>query len=304
MQLFITVLEYKLTALAGFVLVPFAFWNKTSFLAERVLGNVVSSGIKVMVLAVIIGIGDTLFSTFTSAASGQQPTIAGAMSLVLAAISLLGLGIFGPAIATGLVSGAPQLGAGAAIGTAGAVAGAAMLTGGAAMSGARLLGAAGSGGLAAIRAGTAMGSAASTAYGLGQAASGASGMAGVAAGLGGVTRAGGGAAMQAGRSVMQRAGASLSQSAQSGREAAWRATGGGPSAAASSGGGTDPSNGPSGRGASAGSVGSGASAPPAWAKRMQAEQRARHHRQATSQAIKEGDRPGAPANPDLDEEEE
>lgn len=303
-QLFITVLEYKLTALAGFVLVPFAFWNKTSFLAERVLGNVVSSGIKVMVLAVIIGIGDTLFSTFTSAASGQQPTIAGAMSLVLAAISLLGLGIFGPAIATGLVSGAPQLGAGAAIGTAGAVAGAAMLTGGAAMSGARLLGAAGSGGLAAIRAGTAMGSAASTAYGLGQAASGASGMAGVAAGLGGVTRAGGGAAMQAGRSVMQRAGASLSQSAQSGREAAWRATGGGPSAAASSGGGTDPSNGPSGRGASAGSVGSGASAPPAWAKRMQAEQRARHHRQATSQAIKEGDRPGAPANPDLDEEEE
>src|SRR3546814_7318930 len=54
-QLFITVLEFKLTTLAGFILVPFALWNKTSFLAERVLGNVVSSGIKVMVLAVIIG---------------------------------------------------------------------------------------------------------------------------------------------------------------------------------------------------------------------------------------------------------
>src|SRR3546814_759538 len=59
-QLFITILEFKLTALAGFVLVPFALWNKTSFLAERVLGNVVSSGIKVMVLAVIIGIGTNL----------------------------------------------------------------------------------------------------------------------------------------------------------------------------------------------------------------------------------------------------
>jgi hypothetical protein len=56
-QLFITVIEFKLTALAGFVLVPFALWNRTSFLAERVLGNVVASGIKVMVLGVIVGIG-------------------------------------------------------------------------------------------------------------------------------------------------------------------------------------------------------------------------------------------------------
>src|SRR3546814_8515073 len=60
-QLFITVLEFKLTTLAGFILVPFALWNKTSFLADRVLGNVVSSGIKVMVLAVIIVIGSNLF---------------------------------------------------------------------------------------------------------------------------------------------------------------------------------------------------------------------------------------------------
>ena len=51
-QLFITILEFKLTSLAGFVLVPFALWNKSSFLAERVLGHVISSGIKVMVLAV------------------------------------------------------------------------------------------------------------------------------------------------------------------------------------------------------------------------------------------------------------
>ena len=46
-QLFITLIEFKLTTLAGFVLIPFALWNKTSFLAEKVLGNVVSSGIKV-----------------------------------------------------------------------------------------------------------------------------------------------------------------------------------------------------------------------------------------------------------------
>src|SRR5260221_6284177 len=39
------------------------------------------------------------------------------MSMVLAALALLGLGIFGPGIANGIVSGGPQLGAGAAIGT-------------------------------------------------------------------------------------------------------------------------------------------------------------------------------------------
>ena len=65
-QLFVAIIEFKLTTLAGFVLVPFALWNKTSFLAERVLGNVVSSGIKVTVLAIIIGIGSTLFTAVTS----------------------------------------------------------------------------------------------------------------------------------------------------------------------------------------------------------------------------------------------
>ena len=63
-QLFITLIEFKLTTLAGFVLVPFALWNKTAFLAEKVLGNVVSSGVKVLVLAVIIGIGAVLFAEF------------------------------------------------------------------------------------------------------------------------------------------------------------------------------------------------------------------------------------------------
>ncbi len=296
-QLFITILEFKLTTLAGFVLVPFALWNKTSFLAERVLGNVVSSGIKVMVLAVIVGIGSSFFDQFVSALQGHDPDIGQAMSLVLAALSLLGLGIFGPGIAAGLVSGAPQLGAGAAIGTAGAAVGAAMLGGGAVMGGARLLGAAGSGGLAAIRAGTAMGSAASTAYGLGQATSGATGMAGAAAGMGGVARAGAGAVAQGIRSMASRATSSLSESADAGRQAAWRATGGTPPSGSTGG-----LSGPSSAGTAPGAA-TGDNAPQ-WARRLRSEQAARHHRQATGQAIKEGDKPGAAATPDLSEEED
>ena len=56
-QVFITLIEYKLVTLAGFVLLPFAFFNKTAFMAEKVLGHVVSTGIKVLVLAIITGIG-------------------------------------------------------------------------------------------------------------------------------------------------------------------------------------------------------------------------------------------------------
>ena len=117
-QLFVTLIEFKLTTLAGFILVPFGLFSKTAFLAERVLGNVVASGVKVLVLAVIVGIGTTLFSEFTQGFNGNQPSLEDALALVLAALSLLGLGIFGPGIATGLTAGAPQLGAGAAVGTA------------------------------------------------------------------------------------------------------------------------------------------------------------------------------------------
>src|SRR3954464_5144617 len=117
-QLFITLIEFKLTTLAGFVLVPFGLFSKTAFLAERVLGNVIASGVKVLVLAVIVGIGSSLFSQLITASNGDQPTIESAMTLVLAALALLGLGIFGPGIATGVAAGAPQLGAGAAVGTA------------------------------------------------------------------------------------------------------------------------------------------------------------------------------------------
>ena len=179
-QLFVTLIEFKLTVLCGFVLIPFGLFGKTAFMAERVLGNVVSSGIKVLVLAVIVGIGSTLFSEFTDAIGTAQPTIEDAMAIVLGALCLLGLGIFGPGIASGIVSGGPQLGAGAAAGTALAAGG--VVAAGAAAGGAAL-GAAGG-----AVAGTArtVGTAAS-AYRVG--AEGKSGLGGVAAGLGNVGRA-------------------------------------------------------------------------------------------------------------------
>lgn len=270
-QMFVCILEFKLVSLAGFILVPFALWGRTSFLAERVLGHVVSSGIKVMVLAVIVGIGANFFSEFTAALQGQEPDIGQAMSLVLASLALFGLGIFGPALASGLVTGAPQLGAGAALGTTLGAAGVTMLAGGAAVGGARALGGAA---LSAVRAGTSMGSAASTAYGLGKETAASPS---VGAGLAGVARA-------AGNAAKARVGGALGlgEAAAGGRQAAWNAM-------------NDKSPAPAGGGAG------GDAAAPAWARNLQNDQRNRHRRQLAIHTLSQGDRGGGSASPDIKE---
>ncbi len=269
-QMFVTIIEFKLTSLAGFILVPFSLWNRTSFLAERVLGNVVSSGIKVMVLAVIVGIGSNFFSEFTAALQGQEPDIGQAMSLMLASLTIFGLGIFGPSIASGLVSGAPQLGAGAALGTTAGAAGIAMLAEGAAVGGARMLGGAA---LGAVRAGTAMGSGASTAYGLGKETAPAPTM---AAGLGGVARAAGNVARDRASSAL-----GIGEAASQGNAAAWNAL--------------------NRTGSFDGGQNSGSDGAPAWARAMRTQQTARHHRQVAMHAVQQGDRGGGSATPDIKE---
>lgn len=276
-QLFITILEFKLTSLAGFILVPFALWGRTSFLAERVLGNVVSSGIKVMTLAIIVGIGSNYFADFTSAITGDEVSIEQAVSLMLASLALFGLAIFGPGIASGLVSGAPQLGAGSAIAST-ALAGGAIVMGAAGAIGAAR-GLAGAG-LGAVRAATSMKSAASTAYNLGQEVS---GKTSVGAGLRGV-----GAYAEEAASQKIKSGLGMSAAAERGRKAVYDTFARKSDSAEASGG-------------AAPSSGSGGDAAPAWARNLHATQTARHRRQMAIHAIRDGDRGGGGANPDIKE---
>lgn len=272
-QIFVTIIEFKLTSLAGFILVPFALWNRTSFLAERVLGNVVSSGIKVMVLAVIVGISSSFFDEFAVSLQGQAPDLVQALSLVLASLALFGLGIFGPSIASGLVAGAPQLGAGAALGTGVGAAGMIAMGATGAVGAARL---AGSAAIGAVRAGTSMGAAASTSWNLGQAASGSQSK---AAGLGGMAKAASGAARQKVSSAF-----GVGEAVERGRSAARAAFEGSEASQASA----DPA----------------AGAAPGWARDLRRKQDARHHRAVAVQTLKEGERGGSAANPDIKEKED
>ena len=255
-QLFVTLIEFKLATLAGFILVPFGLFNKTAFMAERVLGLVISSGVKVLVLAVIVGIGSTIFSEFTAGFAGE-PTINDAMSVVLGALALLALGIFGPGIANGIVSGGPQLGAGAAVGAGMAVGGAAV----AGAAGTRM--ALGTGG-AALRGASAVGSGTATAYQLG-AASRSSNLGKAAGGMASVGRAGAVTAM----SPLRRA---ISEGAQSGSHAAYAATGGqfagGPTPPPTTGG------------------------QPDWARRMKRQQSLQHGLSTAAHVVRSGDHGG------------
>lgn len=283
-QLFVTLIEFKLTTLAGFVLVPFALWNKTAFLAERVLGNVVSSGIKVLVLAVIVGIGTGLFAEFT-VPPGTEPSIDHALVIMLASLAMLGLGIFGPGIATGLVSGAPQLGAGAAAGTALGAAGLAV-AGGAAVAGAGSAVATGArmapgaarsaiaAGADAARSASSMSSGAKSAYQTGVASSGATGVRAAGAGLANVARSGAGA-------VGQRV-ASSAKAAKDG-VVSFIADAAAPTATK----------------VADASESSKTASEPGWAKQMRRKQQMTHAATTAAHALRSGDAGGSGASPSL-----
>ncbi|MBB3884515.1 P-type conjugative transfer protein TrbL [Acetobacter oeni] len=307
-QLFVAIVEFKLTSLAGFVLIPFALFNRTAFLAEKVLGNVVSSGVKIMVLAVISAIASGLFKQFTTSYGNSAPTIGQALSVVLASLCIVGLAIFGGSLANGLISGAPQLGAGAAVGTGmavGAMGAAAVAAPAAIASGG---GAAMAATAAAARGGAAAAGAASSAYSVGaMSAAGGSAGARMAAGLGGVARAPGAAAMNAAKSRASGAAASMKQSYGAGARSAFTATGGrftgGSASDATSGGGGGEAGGSSGSGGGNGGPPSGPdSKPPRWAQKMKRRNAATHAAEA-AHVIRSADGGGGSASIDLSEKQ-
>jgi type IV secretion system protein TrbL len=289
-QVFITLIEFKLVTLAGFVLLPFAFWNRTAFMAEKVLGHIVSSGIKVLVLAVITGIGTTLFDEFTVSV-GPDPTAREVLAIALGALSLLGLAIFGPGIANGIVSGGPQLGAGAAAGTALAAGGA--LVGGAAAAkmgvgaAGSALGATGRMAGAAAQGGARMAGGAAGAYSVGSL--GRSGVGAVAGGMAAVGQKTASGAVHAALSPLRRMAGKASASMKDNFRTGARA---GLGAAPAASGGT-----------AAASSAAPASAQPAWAAAMKNRQSATHGATVLAHTMKAGDSHGGGAGPDIKERE-
>jgi len=263
-QLFVAIIEFKLTTLAGFVLVPFALFGQTAFLAERVLGNVISSGIKLMVLAIVVGIGSTIFGTLVRPTA--DITLTQAASTILAAIAVFGLAIFVPGIAAGLITGAPQLGAGAAVATT-AAAGGTVVAGGMLASGAARLAGRASG--VAIKAAASLTGTVGAAY--------------QAGGLRGVARAT--MTAPASRAVTSST-APVRDAFREGAAQGYR------DAQPSSGSEPGPPGAGPGGGGPAGSA-------PAWAQRLARRQRMTQAGLMAAQGVREGDRPALSPGPEL-----
>jgi len=127
-QIFYAVLEfYLITALVG-IFLPFGFLEQTKFLAEKAIGAVIASGIKLMVLAFIMAVIEPVLSTLTF--SGNL-TLTEIWSALLTVGAMAFLTWNAPGVAAGLMAGSPSLTAGTAVQNAvvGAT-GAALMAGG------------------------------------------------------------------------------------------------------------------------------------------------------------------------------
>jgi type IV secretion system protein TrbL len=270
-MLFLAVIEFKLTTLKGFILVPFALWRGTSFIAEPVLGQVITSGVRILVFAVVTGIGTQIFSQILPSGPTVELSLQDALTVLLASMTVGGLALYAPKIAAGIVSGAPQLGLGAAVAPA-AVVGGTLLAGGAGLVGATRAGA------GAVASAATLGGAVRTAYSLGSAASGGDALAGVGGGLLGVARAGISAAAGGLRATGDRVADGLAERVRTGERAGWTATGG------------------SAIGETADSSGlANPSRAPGWARQLRREQMIR----SIERAMREGEAGGAGLKPTL-----
>ena len=204
-------------------------------------------------------------------------------------LALFALGLFGPGIATGLVTGAPQLGAGAAVGTVAAI-GAAGAAGAAGAVGASK--AAGKAAMGAAKAGASIGGGASMAFAMGKAASGAGGVKGAAAGLSAVAQAGAGTVANVAKGQASKAGGALKAASTKGARGAISGTGGS----------MGPAKG-SAASAAADAASGGAEQAPDWAKKAKSSSNSHRAESAALHALRGGDSGGASSGPKLKDDD-
>ena len=108
LQLFVALIAFKLGSLAAFVALPWGVFSGTAWVAERPLGWVVGSAVRLFVLALIASVSmsfvESLPATFSLDAGGV-------LNVLLFGLTMLTLSWFGPQLASEVVSGQPHLSA-------------------------------------------------------------------------------------------------------------------------------------------------------------------------------------------------
>lgn len=149
LQIFIALIAFKLGSLAAFVALPWGVFAGTAWVAERPLGWVAGSAMRLFVLAFIASVSIAFVNTLPPMLTLDEGA---ALNVLLFGLTVLGLSWFGPQLASEVVQGNPNLSgsdwmrsasvvgmqaAGAGFMAAGAVGAASKVLGGAARAGAR-----------------------------------------------------------------------------------------------------------------------------------------------------------------------
>ena len=106
LQLFVSLIAFKLGSLAAFVALPWGVFNGTAWVAERPLGWVAGCAIRLFVLALIASASITFVDTLPVTLSLDA---GGALNVLLFGLTVLALAWFGPQLASEVVSGQPHL---------------------------------------------------------------------------------------------------------------------------------------------------------------------------------------------------
>lgn len=115
LNVFATVVEMHMIALAAFPFLAAAVWNTSSFLAQKPIAFVFGIGAKLLVMTLFVGFA---MNFYTNMGVPEHPTFYQSIELFIVAGAVLGLSFFLPAAAAALIAGVPMLTATMPIATA------------------------------------------------------------------------------------------------------------------------------------------------------------------------------------------
>ena len=120
LQIFVQLIAFKLGSLAAFVALPWGVFSGTAWAAERPLGWVASSAIRLFLLAFVASVAISFVSQLP-----ETMTLAngGALDVLLFGLTILALSFLAPALASEVMQGSPSLSAAQPIQAGMAVAG-------------------------------------------------------------------------------------------------------------------------------------------------------------------------------------
>lgn len=121
LQIFVQLIAFKLGSLTAFIAIPWGVFSGTAWVAERPLGWVASSAVRLFLLAFVASVAITFVATLPQTMTLEN---GGALDVLLFGLTILALSFLAPALASEVMQGNPNLSAAQPIQAGLAVAGA------------------------------------------------------------------------------------------------------------------------------------------------------------------------------------